>query len=155
MIQRGEITFGSKVAQAYRAGASAAIIFNNGAGNFQGTLGGRGQIPAVSISRSDGNRLKELLAGGNAVEATVSVTENAVPSRNLIAELPGTGQGVVVVGAHYDTVPDSVGASDNSSGLGAMLAVAERVAGRSFPFTPAVHCLRFRGNRAARQRILR
>ena len=135
LIQRGEITFGSKVAQAHRAGASAAIIFNNGAGNFQGTLGGRGQIPAVSISRSDGNRLKELLAGGNVVEATVSVMENAVPSRNLIAELPGTGQGVVVVGAHYDTVPDSVGASDNSSGLGAMLAVAERVAGRSFPFT--------------------
>ena len=155
LIERGEVTFGSKVAQAHRAGAVAAIIFNNGAGNFQGTLGGRGQIPAVSISRADGNRLKELLAGGSAVEATVSVMENAVPSRNLIAELPGTGQGVVVVGAHYDTVPDSVGASDNSSGLGAMLAVAERVAGRFLPLHPAVHCLRFRGNRAARQRILR
>ena len=135
LIERGEVTFGSKVAQAHRAGAAAAIIFNNGAGNFQGTLGGRSQIPAVSISRADGNRLKELLAGGSAVEATVSVMDNAVPSRNLLAELPGTGQGVVVVGAHYDTVPDSVGASDNSSGLGAMLAVAERVAGRSFPFT--------------------
>ena len=135
LIERGEVTFGSKVAQAHRAGAVAAIIFNNRAGNFQGTLGGRGQIPAVSISRSDGNRLKELLAGGNVVEATVSVMDNAVPSRNLLAELPGTGQGVVVVGAHYDTVPDSVGASDNSSGLGAMLAVAERVAGRAFPFT--------------------
>ena len=53
----------------------------------------------------------------------------------MIAELPGTGDGVIVVGAHYDTVPDSVGASDNSSGVGALLAVAERLAGSSFPFT--------------------
>ena len=135
LIERGEITFGSKVSRAHNAGAVAAIIFNNTAGNFQGTLGGRSQIPAVSISRSDGNRLKELLAGGSVVEAKVSVAENAVPSHNVIAELPGGGDGVVIVGAHYDTVPDSVGASDNSSGMGAMLAVAERVSGRAFPFT--------------------
>ena len=135
LIERGEITFGSKVAEVHSAGAVAAVIFNNVSGPFLGTLGGRGDIPAIALSQADGLRLKELLDQGETVEASVTVQDNAVPSRNVIAELPGQGEGVIVVGAHYDTVPDSIGASDNSSGMGVLLAVAERVAGRSFPFT--------------------
>ncbi|MDE2940366.1 MAG: M20/M25/M40 family metallo-hydrolase [Chloroflexota bacterium] len=135
LIERGEITFGSKVAEVHNAGAVAAVIYNNVSGPFRGTLGGRGDIPAISLSQADGLRLKELLEQGETVEATVSVQDNALPSRNVIAELPGQGEGVIVVGAHYDTVPDSIGASDNSSGVGALLAIAERVADRSFPFT--------------------
>lgn len=135
LIERGEITFGSKVAEVHSAGAVAAVIYNNVSGPFRGTLGGRGDIPAISLSQADGRRLKELLDQGEAVEAAVSVRDNALPSRNVIAELPGTGEGVVVIGAHYDTVPDSIGASDNSSGMGVLLAIAERVADRSFPFT--------------------
>ncbi|MDE0310750.1 MAG: M28 family metallopeptidase [Caldilineaceae bacterium] len=50
------------------------------------------------------------------------------PSRNIILELPGRGEGVVILGAHYDTTPDSVGANDNASGLGVLLALAERLA---------------------------
>ena len=135
LIERGEITFGSKVTQVREAGAAGAVIFNNRGGPFRGTLGGRSQIPAISLSQADGRQLKELLDQGETVEATIAVEDNAVPSRNLIAELPGTGEGVVVVGAHYDTVPASVGASDNSSGMGVLMAVAEQVADRSFPYT--------------------
>ena len=134
LIERGEITFGSKVAEVHNAGALAAVIFNNVGGSFRGTLGGRSRIPAIALSQADGRRLRELIEQGAPVEATVSVKENAVPSQNVIAELPGTGDGVIVVGAHYDTVPNSIGASDNSSGMGVLLAVAERIAGRSFPF---------------------
>jgi Zn-dependent M28 family amino/carboxypeptidase len=36
----------------------------------------------------------------------------------------------LVVGAHLDTVPQAPGAEDNASGIGALLAVAEAVAGR-------------------------
>ena len=50
------------------------------------------------------------------------------PSRNIILELPGRGEGVVILGAHYDTTPDSVGANDNASGVGVLLALAERLA---------------------------
>ena len=135
LVERGEITFGSKVAEVHNAGAVGAIIFNNVSGSFRGTLGGRSQIPAISLSQADGNHLKELLDQGETIEAAISIEDNAVPSRNVIAELPGTGDGVIVVGAHYDTVPDSIGASDNSSGTGTLLAVAEQLAGRSFPFT--------------------
>ena len=50
------------------------------------------------------------------------------PSRNIILELPGRGEGVVILGAHYDTTPDSVGANNNVSGMGVLRALAERLA---------------------------
>ncbi len=135
LIERGEITFADKVSRAHDAGAVAAIIYNREAGNFLGTLRGRSRIPAISLSRDDGLKLKALVEAGEMVEAAVVVEDNAVPSRNVIAEAPGAGGGVVVIGAHYDTVPNSVGASDNSSGVAALLAMAERIEGRSLPFT--------------------
>ena len=49
-------------------------------------------------------------------------------SSNIILELPGHGEGVVILGAHYDTVRHSVGANDNASGVGVLLALAERLA---------------------------
>ena len=57
-----------------------------------------------------------------------TVKEFAGPSRNIILELPGRGEGVVILGAHYDTTPDSVGANDNASGVSVLLALAERLA---------------------------
>ena len=135
LIERGVITFSSKVARVHDAGAVAAIIYNNERGNFRGTLRGRSQIPAISLARADGQMLRDSIDQGKPVEVTVAVQDNAVPSQNVIAELPGAGNGVIVVGAHYDTVPDSVGASDNSSGVAALLAMSERLEGRTFPFT--------------------
>ncbi len=46
---------------------------------------------------------------------------------NLIAEVAGTSypERVVMVGAHYDTVPGSPGANDNSSAVAVLLALAE------------------------------
>ncbi|MCY3991853.1 MAG: M28 family metallopeptidase [Caldilineaceae bacterium] len=57
-----------------------------------------------------------------------TVREFAGPSRNIIVDLPGRGEGVVILGAHYDTTPDSAGANDNASGTGVLLALAERLA---------------------------
>ena len=135
LIERGEITFRSKVEQAAGAGAVAAVVFNNRSGLFQGTLGsGRSEIPAVGISRADGEDLRKLIADGE-VDVTVTIEEDLKASRNIIMEVPGDGDDVVIIGAHYDTVPDSIGANDNSSGMGVLLALAEELAGRSFPFT--------------------
>ncbi len=43
---------------------------------------------------------------------------------NLIAEKAGTDEGIVVVGAHYDTVPGTPGADDNASAVAGMLELA-------------------------------
>ena len=53
------------------AGARAAIIYNNGCGNFAGTLQNAGNwIPALSISQADGHALAALLpATGTVVNA--------------------------------------------------------------------------------------
>jgi len=55
------------------------------------------------------------------------------PCRNLIVEVPGTSRPdeIIVVGAHYDSVYGSPGANDNASGVAALLALAQRFAGRT------------------------
>lgn len=64
LISRGTISFADKVTNAMNAGAVAAILYNNAAGDFSGTLGaattadGRAWIPAVSVSDTTGATLK-------------------------------------------------------------------------------------------------
>ena len=64
LIQRGTIDFATKVTNAMNAGATAAVLYNNAAGDFTGTLGaatttdGRAWIPAVSVSDATGATLK-------------------------------------------------------------------------------------------------
>ncbi|HKO55873.1 MAG TPA: S8 family serine peptidase [Thermoanaerobaculia bacterium] len=51
LIQRGTLDFATKVTNAKNQGAAAAVIYNNAAGDFTGTLGAAGAwIPAVSVS---------------------------------------------------------------------------------------------------------
>ncbi|MCI0585398.1 MAG: M20/M25/M40 family metallo-hydrolase [Planctomycetes bacterium] len=51
---------------------------------------------------------------------------------NLVAEIEGTGRKaeIVVVGAHYDSVPGSPGADDNATGTASLLALARAFAGK-------------------------
>lgn len=53
--------------------------------------------------------------------------------RNIEAEIPGSESdlGIVVVGAHYDSVEGSPGANDNATGVGAVLALARLLNGRA------------------------
>lgn len=61
LIERGEKTFAEKTHLAQNAGAVAAVIFNNEADIFSGTLGEAGNwIPVVSLAREDGLQEKAL-----------------------------------------------------------------------------------------------
>ena len=53
------------------------------------------------------------------------------PTRNLEVEIPGSqaAAGVIVVGAHYDSVRGSPGANDNGSGTAATVELARLLAG--------------------------
>ena len=135
LVERGLIRFSEKVRRLTEAGAVGAVIYNNSRGSFQGFLSvGGGEIPAVAISREDGERLLELIATDE-IQATVTVTVDSRPSQNVLAEKAGSGQGVVVLGAHYDTVPGVQGANDNGSGTAVLLAIAGELAGHTLPFT--------------------
>lgn len=85
---------------------------------------------------------KELEAAAQYIHATLEasgykVGEQAFEAqghtvRNLEVELPGTSKAceIIVVGAHYDSVPSTPGADDNASGVAGMLELARLLAGR-------------------------
>ena len=136
LIERGDITFDEKVTRVAAAGALAAVVYNNEPGLFGGRLARQAAIPAVSISMETGVALRALIAGGETT-ATVFLVRETRESRNVIAEKPGTGGDgrVVVLGGHFDTVPDTPGANDNGSGIATLLTVAREARDRSYPFT--------------------
>jgi len=77
--------------------------------------------------------IESTLGGGN-IGYTVDRQVYSVDGkevRNLEAELPGGKRRdeIVVVGAHYDTVPGCPGANDNGTGIAALLALARAFAG--------------------------
>lgn len=63
--------------------------------------------------------------------------KKTIETANVIAVLHGSGSGELVVGAHYDSVPEGAGtgASDNASGVGVMLAVARELRSAVLPYT--------------------
>lgn len=135
LIQRGEILFEEKVSRVTDAGAIAAVIYNNAPRNFTGVLKNKASIPAISISQDDGERLLGMMESINLM-ATVSLEMQTYHSRNVVAERLGTSTsgGVLVLGAHYDTVPNTQGANDNGSGVATLIVLAEQLSNASLPF---------------------
>jgi len=132
LIQRGSCYFFQKAQNAQNAGAVGVIIFNEGQPGrtdaFKGTLGGPGiGIPVVGAAYAIGEELYNLaLAGDVEVHMFVdTITRNAT-SQNVIGTLEGLdpAQGIVYMGAHYDTLSVGPGANNNASGVAAMLEAA-------------------------------
>ena len=78
----------------------------------------------------------ELARLGHDVEAQ-PVVADGVESHNLEVEIEGTSapDEIIVIGAHYDTVPDTPGADDNASGTAVALDMLRRVGDRRFDRT--------------------
>jgi aminopeptidase YwaD len=128
LIERGEIEFTDKVANATAAGAAAAIIYNSDPGAFSGLLRRESAIPAVSISREEGQLIIDLLAAGPVtIRLDVRVMMGPNPSQNVIGRPPQEAC-QVFVGGHYDSVAVGPGANDNASGTATLLELARAVA---------------------------
>jgi aminopeptidase YwaD len=128
LVERGELTFSDKVANAATAGAAAVIVYNNEEGPFRGDLEEESAIPAVGISQEDGQRLLGLLAQGPvSVDLSVEPGLRKVTSRNVVVR-PPDGRCERLVGAHYDSVEAGPGANDNASGVGVLLETARALA---------------------------
>jgi aminopeptidase S len=67
-----------------------------------------------------------LRSAGYAVDER-DFTVAASSSTNVFAELPGSGSGVVMIGAHLDSVAAGPGINDNGSGVATVLVIAERL----------------------------
>jgi Zn-dependent M28 family amino/carboxypeptidase len=135
LIQRGTCDFAVKAVNAEAAGASAAIIFNEGQEGRQETLNGtlgeaRPSIPVIGTSFTVGEELYNLLQSGN-VSVHVATTTNITPTttENVIADTKsGRSDRTVVVGSHLDSVPEGPGINDNGSGSATDLEVALQMA---------------------------
>ena len=128
LIERGDLTFAEKVANATAAGAAGVIIYNNDSGSFTGQLTGSSRIPAAAVSREDGQALLDLVnAGATTVRLTVETRTDTNQSQNVVAKPPGE-QCRLVVGGHYDSVPAGPGANDNASGTATAIEMARAMA---------------------------
>ena len=135
LIQRGLIFFEDKVQNAQNAGASAAIVYNNEEAELFATLSSAAEIPSLTISQVDGERLVEMLEEGEVI-LDVRLLRFPMPSRNVVASRVVSGFNTIVIGAHMDTVSDVDGANDNASGIGVLLALAQETTKvESIPFT--------------------
>ncbi|MFC7365007.1 MULTISPECIES: M20/M25/M40 family metallo-hydrolase [Bhargavaea] len=134
VIQRGEFSFAEKVINASEAGAAGIIIYNNGPGALNGTLGGHDDryIPAVSLSQEQGQALLELLEANAGAEARVLVegaetgehtSHNVIATKHPTNKKKDTGE-VILIGSHMDSVPEAPGANDNASGTAVTLELA-------------------------------
>jgi aminopeptidase YwaD len=128
LVERGEIAFREKVANATTAGAAGVIIYNNENGAFVGQLGDESRIPAASISRQDGLTLADLVnSGGVIARLTVDARLETAESNNVVGRPPG-GDCRLVIGGHYDSVPAGPGANDNASGTAVVVEMARAMA---------------------------
>ena len=151
LIMPGTMTDDGLIRRVTRAGAVGAIIISNAEDDiveeditfpitddidpFSASPEPR-IITVVSIGMAKGNALLELIERG---DVTVSIKTDVTqgPVWNVVAHKPGNADDPpqrVILGAHYDTVEDTQGASDNGSGMAALLTVATHIAERDYPF---------------------
>jgi aminopeptidase YwaD len=134
LVQRGTLRFSDTVANAAAAGAVGVVVYNDAAGSIQGSLVAPEAVPAATISGDSGQQLLDLLAAGPVtLRLAVDAATEQRSATNVVADLPASrpDAGVVVFGAHLDTVPAGPGANDNGSGSAVVLELAHQLAQRN------------------------
>jgi len=128
LIQRGDLFFSDKVANADAAGAIGVIIYNNQPGLFAGQLSEPSAIPVVALSQGDGDALLAMTQSALvSVRLEVATESGPQRSQNVVAR-PPDGECRLVAGGHYDTVPAGPGANDNASGTATVVETARVLA---------------------------
>lgn len=86
--------------------------------------GGTRATGTTGFDRSVAYVLDVLTDAGYAPQ-TLPFEVGGVTSRNVVVERGGDGEGVVILGAHLDSVAVGPGMNDNATGVTALLAIAE------------------------------
>jgi carboxypeptidase Q len=87
---------------------------------------GLSPIPAAGISFEDGERIRRMISAGDEVRVRLEMTNLTDPatSANVIGEIRGVTNELVIVGAHLDSWDLGQGAVDNGTGTVAVLEAA-------------------------------
>ncbi|NOH02355.1 MAG: M28 family peptidase [Chloroflexi bacterium] len=129
LIRRGACTFAIKATNAYNAGAVGVVIYNNIAGNLNGTLGDTFalNIGVTGVTAAVGAQLAA--TPGLVLRLKTDTLREPLTTQNVLAESTyGDPNNVVMAGAHLDSVSAGPGINDNGSGSAALLEIAEQMA---------------------------
>lgn len=121
----GEIT--TQAQRAMAAGAIGLVVINAEAGQWSRPLQSPISIPVLALSAEQGQRLLQGQLSGMA-QLDIQPIWHPQQGHNLVAHTDKAVLPRLVVGAHYDTVPGSVGANDNATGTAVVLELARRLA---------------------------
>ncbi|KFY35250.1 hypothetical protein V494_06083 [Pseudogymnoascus sp. VKM F-4513 (FW-928)] len=143
LVSRGICPFGTKSANAGKAGAIAAVIYNNENGGVSGTLGqpSKHHVATFGISDTDAAPYIEKLKGGHPVDsiAFIDATVDTIKTTNIIAQTRGgDSENCVMLGGHSDSVAEGPGINDDGSGSISLLEVATQLTRFS-----VANCVRF------------
>jgi hypothetical protein len=132
MFAAGTIHRGRKVEMARAAGAVAFLIAGPLAASLVAGSSGWGEddtgIPALGLAPETAARLARSEAGWPRVTLRIETEEVRALSETLLFDMPGRGEGRVVLSAHLDGHALAESAMDNASGVAAALAVTRAVA---------------------------
>ncbi|PWY76092.1 Zn-dependent exopeptidase [Aspergillus sclerotioniger CBS 115572] len=128
-ISRGSCPFGTKSELAGKAGAIAAVVYNNEPGDLSGTLGNPtpDHVATFGISDTDAAPVLEKLKKGEKVDAIayMDAIVESINTTNIIAQTTeGDANNCVMLGGHSDSVAEGPGINDDGSGSLTLLELA-------------------------------
>lgn len=131
-ISRGTCSFGDKSAQAGKAGAIAAVIYNNEKGELSGTLGNPddNHVATFGIPLVDAEPILKKLDNDETVDAIAYISSwvNTSITKNIVIQTAeGDPNNCVALGAHSDSVEAGPGINDDGSGTLSLLEVAKQL----------------------------
>jgi aminopeptidase Y len=132
VIKRGECSFGDKSSLAGKAGAVAAVVYNNEEGPLSGTLGvpDENHIATFAISLHDIEPTLASLKNGEEVDASayVDALVGTIQTVNIVAQTrDGDQDNCVMLGGHTDSVTEGPGINDDGTGTLTLLEIAKRL----------------------------
>lgn len=132
LIKRGVCAFGDKSVAAGKAGAIAAVVYNNSPGSLSGTLGepSKYHVATFGISNGDAQPYITELQAGKIINSSAYIDSvvSKVDTTNIIAQTKGGDQeNCVMLGGHSDSVAEGPGINDDGTGTMTLLEVATQL----------------------------
>ena len=115
------------------AGTSSSRFAHTGATTYKPDVPA---IPALALAHPDADLLEQELENGSPVVVRLQLTSRALGtarSANVVGEVPGRGDGIVLLTAHLDSWDLGTGAIDDAAGVGIVLAAAQLIARQTAP----------------------